>query len=228
MSVHSGHRQRMRDRFLKNGLSSFEKHEVMELLLYYSVPRVDTNELAHRLINKFKTVGRVLRASHEELMSVEGVGESTATYLSLLNETVRYVGVESSMEMEYLSNVDEYACYLKKLFTGMNNEAVYLLCLDAKRMVIGHYLICSGSVLSASVPTRTIMAKALSCNAVYAILAHNHPGGLAIPSPEDEEATRYIEMMLQGIDVTLLDHIIISDDDHISLKQRAYPRIIGR
>ena len=222
MSVHSGHRQRMRERFLKNGLSTFEKHEALELLLYYAVPRVDTNELAHRLINKFKTVGRVLRATPEELLSVEGVGESTVTYLTLLNETVRYVGVERSQEMEYLTSTEECASYLKELFVGLNNEAVYLLCLDAKMMVIDHYLICEGSVVSANIPTRTVLSKVLSANAVYAVLAHNHPGGLAIPSREDEEATAYIEMMLRGVDVTLLDHIIVSENDHVSLKNRTY------
>lgn len=221
MSVHNGHRQRMRERFLNNGLSSFEKHEVLELLLYYCVPRMDTNEIAHRLIDRFKTVGRVLQATPEELMSVEGVGEKTATYLALLNESMRYVGVERSMEMEYMTSVEAYTRYMKELFVGMNKEMVYMLCLDAKRMVIGHYLVSEGSVISASIPTRTVMSKALSCNAVYVVLAHNHPGGLAIPSDEDEETTAYIEMMLRGIDVILLDHIVVSDNDYISLKNKA-------
>lgn len=221
MSVHNGHRQRMRERFLNNGLSSFEKHEVLELLLYYCVPRMDTNEIAHRLIDRFKTVGRVLQATPEELMSVEGVGENTATYLALLNESMRYVGVERSMEMEYMTSVEAYTRYMKELFVGMNKEMVYMLCLDAKRMVIGHYLVSEGSVISASIPTRTVMSKALSCNAVYVVLAHNHPGGLAIPSDEDEETTAYIEMMLRGIDVILLDHIVVSDNDYISLKNKA-------
>lgn len=228
MSIHNGHRQRMRERFLKNGLSTFEKHEVLEILLYYCVPRVDTNELAHRLIDKFKTVGRVLRATPEELVSIEGIGESTATYLSLLNETIRYVGVERSMEMEYLTTPEEYANYLKELFVGMNNEAVYLLCLDAKMTVLGHYLICEGTVVSANIPTRTVISKALSSNAVYAVLAHNHPGGLAIPSDEDEQATAYIDAMLQGVGVTLLDHIIVSDNDHISLKNKTFLRTRAR
>ena len=221
MSVHSGHRQRVRERFLKNGLSTFEKHEALELLLYYCVPRIDTNELAHRLIERFKTVGRVLHASPEELMSVEGVGENTATYLSLLNELVRYVGVERVMEMEYLTSVEDCAAYLKELFVGMNHEAVYLLCLDAKMTVIGHYLICEGTVVSADIPVRSVVSKAISSNAVYTVLAHNHPGGLAIPSVEDEDATAYIETLLRGVGVTLLDHIIVSDNDYVSLKNKS-------
>ena len=89
MSIHDGHRQRMRERFQKTGLENFDKHEVLEILLYNCIPRANTNELAHRLIDRFKTVGRVLQASQEELMSVKGVGENTAHYLSLLNQTIR-------------------------------------------------------------------------------------------------------------------------------------------
>lgn len=220
MSIHDGHRQRMRERFLKTGLQQFDKHEVLELLLYYSIPRTNTNDLAHRLIDRFKTVGRVLQASPEELMTVEGVGENTALYLSLLNQTVRYVGVERSTEVDVLHDTQAYVNYLKDFFSGVTNEQVYLLCLDAKRMVLGHYLISEGSVTSANIPTRTVMSKALMSNAVYVVLAHNHPGGLAIPSPEDEEVTAYLKMMLQSVGVILLDHIVVSDKDYVSLMNR--------
>lgn len=220
MSIHDGHRKRMRDRFRKSGLEKFDKHEVLEILLYNCIPRANTNELAHKLIDKFKTVGRVLQASPEELMSVEGVGENTALYLSLLNQTIRYVGIERATEVEVLQDTQGYVNYMKDFFSGVTNEQVYLLCMDAKRMVLGHYLISEGSVTSANIPTRTVMAKALMSNAVYAVLAHNHPGGLAIPSPEDEEVTTYLKMMLQSVGVILLDHVIISDRDYVSLMSR--------
>lgn len=220
MSIHDGHRQRMRERFLKTGLDHFDKHEVLEILLYYCIPRSNTNELAHKLIDRFKSVGRVLQASPGELMSVEGVGENTALYLSLLNQAVRYVGVERATEVDVLADTQGYVNYLKNFFSGINNEQVYLLCLDAKRMVLGHHLISEGSVTSANIPTRTVMSKALMSNAVYVVLAHNHPGGLAIPSAEDEEVTAYLEMMLQSVGVILLDHIVVSDQDYVSLMNR--------
>lgn len=220
MSIHDGHRQRMRERFQKAGLENFDKHEVLEILLYNCIPRANTNELAHRLIDRFKTVGRVLQASQEELMSVKGVGENTAHYLSLLNQTIRYVGVERSTEVSVLQDTQGYINYLKEFFSGVTNEQVYLLCLDAKRMVLGHHLISEGSVTSANIPTRTVMEKALVSRAVYVVLAHNHPGGLAIPSPEDEDVTMYLKMMLQGVGVILLDHVIVSDRDYVSLMSR--------
>ena len=221
MSLHNGHRERVRERFRKCGLADFEKHEALELLLYYCIPRTDTNELAHKLVDKFKTIARVLQATPEELMSVDGVGESTATYLALLNETIRYVGVERSMEMEILNTPAAYVAYLKNLFLGMSTEAVYLLCLDAKQAVIGHYLLSEGTVTSTNIPTRTLLAKALSSNAVYVVLAHNHPGGLPLPSVEDQEVTDYICSLLEAADIKLLDHVIISDCNHLSLRSNS-------
>ena len=220
MSIHDGHRQRMRERFQKSGLENFDKHEVLEILLYHCIPRANTNDLAHRLIDRFKTVGRVLQASTEDLMSVEGVGENTARYLSLLNQAIRYVGIERATEVNVLCDTQDYVAYLKDFFSGVTNEQVYLLCMDAKRMVLGHHLISDGSVTSANIPTRTVMEKALISNAVYVVLAHNHPGGFAIPSPEDEDVTVYLKMLLQSVGVILLDHIIISDHDYVSLMSR--------
>lgn len=220
MSVHTGHRQRMRERFEKTGLDKFDKHEVLELLLYHCVPRINTNEMAHRLIDRFKTVDRVLQASKEELISVDGVGESTALYLSLLNQTIRYVGIERSTAVDVLEDTQAYVRYLINYFSGVTNEQVYLLCLDAKRMVLGNYLISDGSVTSSNIPIRVVMQKVLSTNAVYAILAHNHPGGLAIPSYEDEEATMYVKTVLESVGVVLLDHIIVSNQDYVSLMSK--------
>ena len=220
MAIHDGHRQRMRERFQKTGLEKFDKHEVLEILLYNCVPRTNTNELAHRLIDRFKTVNRVLQASPEELMSIHGVGENIALYLSLLNPTIRYVEIERSKEVKVLQDVTAYVEYIKSFFSGINNEQVYLLCLDAKRTVIGNHLISEGSVTSASIPTRTVMAKALASNAVYVVLAHNHPGGLAIPSGEDEEVTKYLSMLFNSVGIILLDHVIVSEQDHVSLMSK--------
>ena len=220
MAIHDGHRQRMRERFQKTGLEKFDKHEVLEVLLYNCVPRKNTNELAHRLIDRFKTVNHVLQASPEELRSIEGIGENIVMYFALLNQLIRYVEVERSTDVNVLQDTNTYIDYIKGFFSGVTNERVYLLCLDAKRMVLGHHLISEGSVTSASIPTRTIMEKALASHAVYVILAHNHPGGFAIPSTEDEEVTKYLEMLFKSVGIILLDHVIVSDCDYISLMSR--------
>ena len=220
MSIHDGHRQRMRERFQKTGLEKFDKHEVLEILLYNCVPRANTNELAHRLIDRFKTVNRVLQASAEELKTVQGVGDGVVMYFSLLNQMIRYVEVERATDVDVLEDSNAYIAYIKGFFSGIRNEQVYLLCMDAKRAVLGYHLISEGSVTSAGIPTRTIMEKALAANAVYVVLAHNHPGGFAIPSPEDEEVTQYLEMLFKSVGIILLDHVIVSDNDYVSLMSR--------
>ena len=221
MSIHSGHRERIRQRFKKDGLANFEAHEVLELLLFYCIPRCDTNEIAHNLINKHKSLGRVLQASIKELQSTKGVGENAAVFLSLLNEAVRYINVERATENEILNNVQDYAGYLQHLFDGMTNEAIYLLCLDGKCMVLGHYKICEGNVNSTSVPIRKIVDIAITSGATSVVLAHNHPSGLAIPSIEDIQATIRLKNVLMDVDVTLADHLVFSGTDYISLAQHS-------
>ena len=119
MSIHDGHRQRMRNRFLKSGLANMETHEVLELLLYHCIPRSDTNALAHRLIKRYKTLRGVLQAPVAELMAIEGVGEGTATFLSLLNETVRYVNVEKAADIKIIESVEHCVEYVCPLFDGV-------------------------------------------------------------------------------------------------------------
>lgn len=217
MSIHDGHRERMRQRFKKEGLSNFEPHEVLELLLYYCIPRGDTNATAHKLIERYKTVGRALQASTKELQMFDGIGENTAFFLSLLNAANRYINVEQATEENILYDVDAYRDYLQPLFGGLTHEVAYLLCLDAKRMVLGHYKISEGSSVSTGLPTRKIVDIALTSKAASVILAHNHPGGLAIPSEEDKIATMHLANVLYSVDVILADHIIFSGDDFMSM-----------
>lgn len=219
MSIHNGHRQRMRNRFQKEGLANFEPHEVLELLLYFCFPRGDTNEIAHELINRYKTVGRVLQASPKELLTFNGIGENTTFFLSLLNATNGYINAEQIQNADMLYTIEDYGDYFLKLFKRTTKETVYLLCLDAKCMVLGHYLVCEGSVCSVNLPVREIVNIALNTNAASVILAHNHPGGLAIPSQEDEQTTLHLANVLKSIDVILADHIIFSDEDYVSMAQ---------
>lgn len=219
MSIHDGHRERMRQRFKKQGLAGFEPHEVLEMLLYYCIPRGNTNEMAHDLIKQYQTIGRVLQTSPKELQTFKGIGENATFFLSLLNEAVRYINVEQATKAELLHTVEDYGRYLEHLFDGMNNEAVYLLCLDAKCMVLGYYLVSEGSVTSTTLPIRDIVDIALTSNAASVIIAHNHPGGLAIPSDEDKDATLHLANILRSVDVTLTDHVIFSGKDYISMMQ---------
>ena len=220
MSIHDGHRQRMKDRFREEGLDNFQEHEVLELLLYYCIPRQDTNPIAHTLIDHFGSFSAVMDASVEELEKIPGIGAGAATFLSLMAQAWRYYQVNRTMQSEViLSTVNECGAYLLPYFAGRRNETVFLLCLDAKCKVICCREVGEGSVNSAAVPIRRIVEMAMNSNATSVILAHNHPSGLAVPSRDDVMTTRRVAAALDGVEIVLVDHIIVADDDFVSLAQ---------
>ena len=219
MSIHDGHRQRLKNRFREEGLDHFEEHEVLELLLYYTIPRRDTNPIAHELLNRFGSLTQVLEARPEELAKVPGMGDSAATFLSLITAVGRYYLVNRTMQETILPSIEKCGQYLVPFFHGRRNEMVYILCLDAKCKVLCCKEMGEGSVNSAGVPNRRIVETALGANATSVILAHNHPSGFALPSGEDVQTTRRVAMALDAVEIELVDHIVVADDDFVSLAQ---------
>lgn len=223
MSVHDGHRARMRKRFLEQGIDGFAEHEALEMLLYYTNARGDTNKLAHDLINEFGSFARVLDASVTDLQKVKGVGPQTATLLSYMASVIRYYHVSKAEEHgTILSSVEQCISYMKPFFVGRQNETVYLLCLDAKCKQLACKLLGEGSVNSTAVPIRRIVETALATNATSVVLAHNHPSGLAIPSHEDIATTKVVANALRAVDIILADHLVYADDECVSLAQSQY------
>lgn len=219
MSIHDGHRQRMKERFHKEGLDHFEKHQVLELLLFYCIPRVDTNEIAHNLLKRFGTVSAVLEAAPAELRKVEGIGENAAQFLHLIMEVMRFCSVERNAANDILTTVEQCGNYMIPYFQGRRNETVFLLCLDAKCKVISCKMVGEGSINSAGVPIRRVVEMALGEGATSVVLAHNHPSGLAVPSDEDKSTTIRLARALSAVEITLVDHVVIADDDFVSLAQ---------
>ncbi len=219
MSIHEGHRQRMKQRFLQEGLDHFEQHQVLELLLFYCVPRKDTNPIAHALLQRFGSVAQVLEAPYGELMKVPGVGESAATFLTLVNDLGRYYQVNRATKPTILTTVEQCGTFLVPHFYGRRNETVFLLCLDAKCKVLCCKEVGEGSVNSAAIPIRRVVEMALGANATSVVLAHNHPSGLALPSDEDICTTRRVAVALNAVEIQLVDHIVVADDDFVSMAQ---------
>ena len=222
MSIHDGHRQRMKERFREEGLDHFSDIQVLELLLFYCIPRKDTNPIAHALLNRFGSLSQVLDAPIEELAKVPGMGESAATFLSLTTAVGRYYQVDRAMKVEILSSIDQCGQYLVPFFYGRRNETVFLLCLDAKCKVLCCKELGEGSVNSAGVPIRRIVETALGVNATTVILAHNHPSGIAVPSSEDVLATQRVAAALRTVEIYLADHIVVADDDFVSMVQSGH------
>ena len=218
MSNHDGHRERLRERFRKEGLANFQEHEVLELFLFYCLPRKDTNERGHALIKRFGSLANVLETPAEELAKLPGMGINAATFLTLIAQLERYYLMHKNDE-KILASLDDCGKYLANCFRNQRNETVMLLCLDAKCKVISCNEVGQGSVNSAAVPIRRVVEMALGVNASSAILAHNHPSGLAIPSGEDIQTTRRLALALDAVEIQLVDHIIVADSDYVSLRQ---------
>ena len=203
MGVHDGHRARMKARFVRSGLDNFDDHSVLELLLFYAVPRRDVNELAHALLDHFGTLDAVFEASFEDMMRVPGVGENVATLFTRRQQTI-------------LRSSEDAGNYLVPLYLYERTEVVYLLCLDAKGGLISCKEVGRGVVNAAEVSVRAIVETALSQKAVSVILSHNHVDAYALPSREDELTTRRIRDALLLVGITLADHIIVCGEDYVS------------
>ena len=215
---HTGHRERMKAEFLARGLEGWPDHRVLELLLFYTIPQGDVNDLAHELVERFGSLAGVLDASVEELKKVKGVGDHTAVFLRMLPAVLgRYQGARTRLSAIINSPEEAYA-WLEPYFFGARNEMVYVLCLDGKRQVLGVRKVAEGSIEMAEVNTRRIAEEAIGLRAAQIYVAHNHVSNLAIPSQADWLTTDTLRGALSPIGIELIDHLVFVDGDMVSLK----------
>ncbi len=215
---HSGHRQRLKKKFIENGFDVFEPHEALEMYLFYAIPRKDTNPLAHRLLDRYLNIGGVCDAPIDELENEFGLSESAAVFLKMLPEMSRLYN-ESKMSDDNVIDYENLGEKFKAKFIGRTSEAVALMLGDAKGKMIYFNIISKGSINSSDMPVRKIVDLALRHNAKTAFLAHNHPSGTALPSQNDLTTTRVIRETLLSIGVDLIDHYIVTDEDFVSLRE---------
>lgn len=218
-SIHKGHRERLKQRFLEEGLDNFTDIQVLELLLFYAIPRSDTNPIAHALLDHFGSLSQVLEADVEDLKKIPGIKGHAATLLALVIDLCRYYQVNCAQQTEILTTLDACGRYLVPRFFGRTKETVFLLCLDAKCKVLCCKELGEGSVNSAAISVRKVVETALSANATTVILAHNHPSGIAVPSGEDIQTTQRIAAALHAVEIHLADHIVVADGDYVSMVQ---------
>ena len=217
MAEHDGHRKRMRQRFLRHGLGNFDDHSVLELLLFYAVPRKDTNLLAHRLMETFGSLDRVFEALPEELTAVEGVGENAAALIRLVPAAAQRYLIAKESHTDILPDVESVGKYLIPRFMNLRTETVMMLSLDTKLKVLDCRTLGSGALNAVDFSARDVVQTALLHNARYVVLAHNHLSGIAIPSREDISVTKSLHSVLSSVGVELLDHIIVAGQDFVSL-----------
>ena len=219
---HDGHRERMRERYRKQGLDGFAPHEVLELLLFYAIPRKNVNPLAHALIERFGSLHAVLEAAPEQLMRVEGVGPSVAQYLTLFHQVEKRLALSREKPRPRIQNRAMAESYCARLLAGAKREHFYVVCLNGQMEVLHDALIAVGSLTDVPAYPRVVAEAALNHNAHAVLLCHNHPGGSPIPSQNDLNATARIGEILAGLDIALADHIIVTDTETLSMIDRHF------
>ena len=213
VSIHTGHRKRVKEEFLARGLEGWPDHRVLELLLFFAIPRQDTNETAHRLVRQFGSMQGVLRASADELMTVDGVGENAAVLLRLAGDMALRARC-SAMPQTVLNSTERTGVYFMELLAGEKKELLYQVCLDGKGKLLSCRCISKGSVGASPVYVRQVVENALYAGASTIILAHNHPSGVALPSDADVLVTRR-----EPLGIRLIDHIVVADNDFVSMAE---------
>ena len=217
-NLHEKHRKRLREQFLENGAEGLTEVQLLELLLTFSIPRQDTNPHAHRLMDHFEGYRGVMEADYADLLEVEGIGPSSALLIMLASGLNRhYLNVRHG-DRAQLKTGDEICGYVRDLFRYRPVEEAYLICLDGERRVISRSLLGTGSVTEVGLTPREVVQIALRKHAASVVLTHNHLAELAIPSRADIETTRLLYRGLRLIGVELLDHVIVADDDCVSMR----------
>ncbi len=219
-NLHAGHRARLRRRFLDEGLDAFEDHQVLELLLFFAIPRRDTNELAHLLLRRYGSFSAVLDADPVDFAQTEGVGEAAATLLSLVPAlTRRYSMDRTRQERQTLNTSERAAEFLVPLMAGRSEEVFYIVCLDTQCRVIVPALVVEGLPDRAHIEPRQAVEVALRHKAHSVILAHNHPTGQAKPTTADHRATQTLVSAFGAIAIVVRDHIIVAGEDWYSFSR---------
>ena len=219
-TIHAGHREKMRDRFIREkGFENYEDHQIMELLLFYANARGDTNPLAHQLLEEFGSLKGVLEARPEQLMTVKGIGKQQAVLISMVVPLTRVWHRCAMTVPDRIGNSREAENYCLSILAGERTERFYVISLNAKCNVLGRRKISEGSLSEVSAYPRMVMETALNYNAHSVLLCHNHPGGTCAPSPEDIASTIQLQQLLNGVGIMLLDHIIVANDSTYSMIQ---------
>ena len=210
--THDGHRRRLRGRFLTSP-DSFEEHEILELILFYSIPRKNTNEIAHNLMDRFGSIKGILEADINALTDVKDVGEKTALHIKAIAKLLSKYTISKQKSDGLLKSPTALSVFIKSLFIGTQNEISYILLFDTSKRLITCEKIGEGISMEHNLALRKAVLSAITSNATSAILVHNHPNGKAIPSRDDIYATNKARMILESLGITLMEHFIVADNE---------------
>lgn len=225
-NIHANHRMRLRARFEKYGLASFEEHNILELLLFHSIPRADTNGIAHELINTFGSLYDVLCAPYEELLRVKGVGPASATLIRTVAETAR----EANLRRIANSPVDDYprlVMYATEWFIGKQAGVVAAILLNEKNKIVHTETLSSARSVRAVSYAATLEMLANKHSAYRIVLMHNHANGIMKPSDEDLYLTQQLYGSLLVKNITILEHLIVHKFDCLPILDQALHKCVS-
>lgn len=216
--MHEGHRQRLTTRFINEGLEGFEDHEILEFILYYAIPRVDTNIIAHRLMKTFGSLAAVLEANESDLSQVAGIGKKSAAFISMFPDVFRAYQQSKLGKRPVIRSIKDACDFAVSLLFGKAYEQFYVIWLDTQNRVIHHQKLSEGGISESPVYLNKVAEAALRHHAVKGIITHNHPGGNVTPSTADISTTQDILRALRMLGIELVDHVIVSDNTCFSFQ----------
>ncbi|NDO46798.1 DNA repair protein RadC [Clostridium sp. MD294] len=214
---HAGHRNRMRERFLKEGADSFETHELLELALYNTIPMQNTNVIAHRLLNSFNnSLAMLIDGDHRDIVEKGNVSTNTAIFLNIIGDLAKRYQREKLQQKVVLNEMEKGGQYAVDWLKYETTEKFYMFCLDAGANLIKVVNVAEGSQSRVQVELTTVVREALFCKATSVIFAHNHPGGTLHPSSSDIELTIRLIEGLNTVNIYVTDHVIVAKDQYFS------------
>lgn len=216
----TGHRSRIKNKYMQTGFDGWAEYEILELLLTLAIPRRDTKQTAKDMLNEFGSLTEVINADISDIKKIKGAGENVAFLLKILKDTSSIYLKNQIFNRDIVKSPQAVFDYLQVHFTGLKKESFMVLFLNSANEITAHKSFESGTVNQAIVFPREITAHALKTHAVSVILAHNHPSGNTNPSSEDITLTKKIKAALKTVDIALLDHLIISRNNYLSLKSK--------
>lgn len=220
-NLHAGHRQRMIKRYVNSTPDTFEDHELLEMLLFCTNTRKNTNEISHRLLKKFNSLQNVMSAGVEELMEVKGVGLITAVIINVCSEINKRI-LRITLKGCNMSDCEQAKKYCFDLLRYQIREECHVLYLDESLNLIEEALISEGTRTKTNINCGLIVSKAVRNQCKKVIITHNHPGESVKPSPVDIANISSLSKTLSKVGIRQMDHIIVNENECFSMRQNGY------
>ena len=210
-SVHKGHRERERLRFMKRGFDGWPEHSVLEFILFHGLAQGDTNETAHRLMKHFGSFAAVLDAHIDELLAVKGIGPCCAALIKTYTEVFRVYESDKVSKRRCFDSIEEAANHIRPRFIGLKHEILVIMCFDSSMRLMNVSEISKGTVMATEINIRKILEISLRHSTAQIILAHNHPDNIILPSMDDLTGTKVIAKTLREANIRIVEHLIFGN-----------------